>query len=267
MSESIQLMFDTRSSLQPTTPHNTSWYVKEPILNSARGFSVALKEIIIPNLVYPINAYNNKIYVTETTGSLSFTATITPGNYDSSSIEAAVGTAITTASAASGNTWTYTCTYAGDDTQTLSISTGDVLKTFIFTSGSNSAYYALGFASADYGTASDTLNGSLPIQLQGTDFVDVTTNFGNRNYNSKGFSHTLDRIKIDVGFGDVVFHNNVFLPVINITNEHCDKFEMRLLDSNGNPYVLPENANVSITLLFSGIVKNSDTHLLAFPSF
>lgn len=65
----------------------------------------------LPWTAYNVNATNNTFTFVEQTGAKTCVATVPVGNYNVSDMLPALGTAMTAASAATGNTRTYTATY------------------------------------------------------------------------------------------------------------------------------------------------------------
>ena len=61
---------------------------------------------------YNVDATDNTLVVVEQAGAKSVTASVTPGNYDLPTICTAVATALTAASAQTGNAYTYTVSYS-----------------------------------------------------------------------------------------------------------------------------------------------------------
>jgi len=116
-------------------PHQFKAYIN-PALESFKR--VELYNITMPNTIYNITSSNNLIYFLE--GSTALVATITPGAYTSTSILAAIGTAMTSASV---NSYTYTSTFNQNTFMITITSTGSFSLTFA-TNITNSAGYILG---------------------------------------------------------------------------------------------------------------------------
>jgi hypothetical protein len=189
-----------------------------------------------PNLVYPINTFNNKLYFKEA-GGATLTATIPAGNYDGSTILTVLKTQLEII-----GILTYTVSL-DQATKLLSISaTGNVQ----FVSGANSIYRELGFVVPTSNASSIT--GSYPINLSGSNHIDIQTDIGSHNYAASGKNNILFRVPLTVGFGGQIYYDNTESDFMRISTDNLRNLELRLLDDRGRPWLLPPTAIVSIVL-------------------
>lgn len=207
----------------------------------SRNLLLSVQSFSCANLVYPINSRNNKIYFKENAGA-TLTAVIPEGNYDGANILTAIQTAMDLAGAL-----TYTITL-NPITKKLTISaTGNVQ----LVDGSNNSYRELGYSIP---TASSTsLSGSYPINLAGSQFVDIQTDITHNNYSSGGKSNILFRVPITVGFGSILYYENNESDFMTINSDDLRSIEFRLLDDKGALWDLPKYAIVSIVLKLSNL--------------
>lgn len=145
--------------------HSFKAYIK-PSLDAFK--KVELYNVTLPNTIYNITSTNNIIYFSE--GSTPLTAIITSGAYNSSTIVAAIGSAMTSASV---NSYTYTTTFNSTTFLLTITSTGSFSLTFS-TNTLNSAGYILGFTTNTSSGTSQT--GNQVIQLNQPLFYYITIN-------------------------------------------------------------------------------------------
>lgn len=133
-------------------------------------------EAVIPNAQYNIHAYTKNIYFTEkNTGTgieTDYTATMTIGNYDTTTLPTEVARAMNAAV-----NLTFTCTY-NDITEHLTITRGDGLGTFKFKWATNaasnlSAQVQLGFSKADSSSFATSQTSDKLVQLSGPNYIEL----------------------------------------------------------------------------------------------
>lgn len=206
------------------------------MMGNSRNVMLSVQSFSCANLVYPINSKNNKIYFKEAGGS-TLTATISEGNYDGSTILTAIKNAMDIV----GDS-TYTITL-NSITKKLTISaTGNVQ----LVDGSSNAYKELGY---EIPTSNSTsITASYPINLAGSQFIDIQTDISHNNYSSGGKSNILFRVPITVGFGNILYYENNESDYMKIDSDDLRSIEFRLLDDKGALWELPKFAVVSIVL-------------------
>jgi hypothetical protein len=152
-----------------------NYIIRMPRMCSGDGFLCTLVNFTLPNMVYPINAYNNTIYW-QITGQLnSFSATVPVGDYsveDTNNdrdfvfkLEAAMNAVFP------GHTVSYNYR-----TNLFSFAHANGITIF---DGTNSMFSLLGFDTVPVAAASITAQ--YPAELRGSLYVDVSTNLSTYN--------------------------------------------------------------------------------------
>lgn len=218
----------------------TSWYVNDPRLQNINKFKITLRSVEFPHSVYPINAYNQNFHVTED-GVNTLTASplqLPSSLYTGSSIASTMQTLLNDAS-----TDMYTVTY---DTSTKKLTITNTTGTFAFVETNNNCYEELGFGENAFDTLVSSVVSAYPINISGTQYIDLLSNLASLSYSNASTGHVLARIPIDVAFGSVVFYQNALQEDLEITNSHIDEIFVSLVDDKGNYYELPDNAHMSL---------------------
>ena len=111
--------------------------------------SVKLLDVCVPRSAYVFDSSNNVLVFYEA-ATPNLTATITPGSYSASDLCTELGARMTAASAALGNTQTYTVTYSTTaNTLTITSTAGFVMRLDYV----GSPWYELGFPSIQTGSS------------------------------------------------------------------------------------------------------------------
>jgi hypothetical protein len=217
----------------------TFWNIGLPRLNTLGNYRVSLQNIEFPNTVYPINTYNNKVYFNEGAGNL--TATLGSNVYTLSEMATELQTQMNSAGA-----HTYTVVA---DTQAKKLTITDTTVTFYFLTGANDAYEELGFDSTLFtNTLAASEVSDYPVQLSGSRYVDVITNFSTHNHSVSSTASVMVRVPLNVPFGSLVFYEPTTDDRLFITTTAINEIYMELRDDKGNSYALPRNAHVGMTL-------------------
>jgi hypothetical protein len=232
------VLLNTRDS-ETSVNYNTFWQIQRPQLNTLKGFKLSLQNIEFANTVYPINANNNIVTFDEGGGSL--TATLTANSYTGSELASHLKTQM---DAAVGAGDTYTVTYDSQSKKLTIASTG----TYFFVSGvANHAFDELGITTLDDAAAASRTS-DVPINVSGSQYVDIVTDLSNLNYSSSTTAHVLARVPLNVAFGQVVFYEPNNDGSLFSTVDHLDYVSMALRDDKGNLWELPSNSYVSLVL-------------------
>jgi hypothetical protein len=120
-----------------------------------------LQQVSLTNTLYTFDSSNNKVYFVENVGLATNTATITPGVYDSTTLPAQLKTQMDAASAATGNTRTYTITYSSSTMKLTVAGSAGTFKFTFATNTSNSAAQRLGWSTYNIAAVDDTLAASI----------------------------------------------------------------------------------------------------------
>lgn len=236
------------------TPYDQEWEIRSNVLQSVQDFDIRLKDIQFPNAVYPINRFNNRLYFQEEGGSL-FTAVIPVGNYNGTTFAAAVTVAMDGVS-----THTYKNVY---DTTTFTIKTSIVGNTpaFRFIPGDFSCMVPLGYTNFQPTEFSLQHIAPYPVHLSGTRFVYLLTNLtAGKNYSTTNQNSVLDKVPIDVPFGEEVVYEPNNENWVNIADAGLDNIHIRLVDQNGNNYELPNNTAMALTFMIRERGSQNEVH-------
>lgn len=180
--EYTEFEFDSEDAVEAynQTYAYTDWplyQLGKPLANVA---ALKILEAQIPFTYYIFNSSNNTFLLSESDGGGNVTVTIPVGNYTSTTILAALNTAL---NAVSANSHTYTTTYS-DLTQKLTVtSNAGTTKTFTFTFGTGvddpgytNPMLWLGFAGgANTSTTAQVLAAPYVIQLTGANYVYINS--------------------------------------------------------------------------------------------
>jgi hypothetical protein len=230
----------------------TSWSIRDARLNWAKEYILTLTNVLLPNLVLPINQFNNKIYVSYNGGAVT-TVTVPVGVYNPTTFATAVTTALASVSAnfsCSVNSTTYFAT--------LAVSSGS----YQLVAGVQSIYESLGFSDRGafdpyYSVTSQTVSpflqavatftGTSSISISGTKYVDICSNLATNNYSASSTNNILARIPMTVGFGNLVVYEPANEQQVIVTSQANSHLEIYLMDDRGNEFQLPDNSPVSLT--------------------
>lgn len=251
------VFLSTRNSLANEN-YNTFWQISNPRLNYMGNFNISLQNVEFANSVYPFNQYNNNIYFKESAVGVTKTAVITPNNYTPALLIVELKIQL---EAANGTATTYTVTY---DAQTLKITITPSAGTFTFVAGINDAYEELGFDENLFVDAA-AVTGDYPVQLSGSRYVDILTNFSGVNYSVSGGSNVLVRVPLTVAFGNMVFYEPATDDKLFTATQRFDEIYVQLRDDRGNLWELPRNSHLSMTLKIDPIHDDPHQTILGTP--
>lgn len=227
--------------------YNNFWSIDLPRLNMLRDFRISLQNIEFANTVYPINRHNNKLYFSED-GNPTVTATLSVNSYTYTTMAVELKAQLEAAGAG-----TYTVTYNTSSKKfTIAVSGG--ATNFQWVTGVDNAYEELGFDESLF-TNSISLTSNYPINLSGSRYVDVVTNFSGFNHSVSTTANVLVRVPIDVNFGSVVFYEPNTDDNLFVSADQLDDIYVQLRDEKGNFWELPKNSHLSITFK---ITENED---------
>ena len=238
---STQLLFlDSDHANQiGTTPSDLIFNLNFNVANDMSGYAMAIQSISIPNMVYPINSNNNKIYWKEDGGAV-ITSTLTENNYSGMEMATELQTQL---NADTGIARVYTVTY-DSQSKKLNINTGILPNTIEFVDGNNNAYAELGFNSS--AGSANQYTGAYPVYLSGTQYIDIQADITTNNYSSNGKTNILERIPLTANFGSIITYQNASDDYIDLNEDSINTLEIRVLDDKGNLWQLPQNAQISI---------------------
>jgi len=232
------LILNTDDSFS-TEPHNASFNISQ--FNESHFFSkIALIEINVPNIVYPINSNNNTLVFEEDGAATDFTATITPGAYSASELATEIKSVM---DAAGANT--YTITYNSITFKYTVATSGTSLR---FTSDTT-AGKVIGVEVSNNSFAS-SITSDYPVRLDTSQYIDIQCSIPSNNITSDS-RPIYKRVPLRVAFGELLYASwepDDYLP---LRVGSIVSLDLRLTDDAGNAWVLPRNASVQYTFRLS----------------
>jgi hypothetical protein len=234
---------DTIKNGSNSTPSDCSFIFGQTLPDSITNVGVCLYEATIPNIRYNVRSgVNNILYFYENAGAVTFTATLTQGVYDATSLASALQTAMNGSGAAN----TYTVTYSST-TKKMTIAT--VLPFTFQVLSSSTCLTLIGFeAMTSFAT---TKTGDYMVNLLTTRYVDIVVNFNAASIALNKRSNILARVNLDDAIGTVIFYQASVLANTVTQAESLRQIEVRLYDDAGDPYVIDKNHSCTYTLLLS----------------
>ena len=240
VNESSLLFLNTKDSVSPSTPYNTTFVLNGSVVSNFDDYSLTFQSMEIPNLRYPVNRFNDVVYFKEN-GGATITTSLTNQTYTGTELAVELASKLT---ASSGVAETYTGTY-NQQTKKITITAGGFTG-LSFVDGDNNSNTVTGFAAGPIllggGTATYT------VRLDGTSYIDVITNISTDNYSSDKKSNVLFRIPMLQPFGSIVYISNPTDDFLSISTDSIQTLDIRLIDDQGNIFELPSNCNISMTL-------------------
>jgi len=235
---SILLYLDTKDSINPSTPADTSFALKALLRDDAYK-TIGLKSITFVNTLFAVNANTNTLVFEEDGAGTDFTATLTIGDYTATTLATELKTQLDSAGANvytvtyNSNTFKYTIATAGTSIRLLDTST--CLEVIGFT------------AQTAFQTTSTTSD--LVVRLDGAQYVSVITNLNSMNIASNSYSNILERIPISVAIGDLVTYEPNEITYQSFHAGSLDNLALRLYDDKDVCVCLP--ANCAIQYVFA----------------
>lgn len=205
---------------------------------------MSISSFSCPNIAYPVNSTNNKLYFKENGGPTKLVL-LQEGSYDSVTITDTLQTDMN----ATG-TFTYAVSYLAVSKRLDISATGN----FQLVDGPNNAYELLGFDTQSIPTAlNNVIVAPHPLNLSGTQYIDIEMNVNCKNYSSN-LRNVFERIPVDVAFGSIIFHENVTDDFIDISSDSINNLEVRILNDKGQLWNLPNIAKVNLVLKISVMI-------------
>lgn len=227
---------------------NSNFSVVLPLAPTQNNFfAYRIKSFNLPYKFFTINQNNNVIYFRE---NVSLTAIILPGYYDITTFTAIIASQMT---AASVNSYVYTCVY-NQTTDTITISsTGIFYMEFSLTT--NSLAKNMGFTNNDTAPSLSVNSNFGPILtnqvlLLRSNFLSSLTNKG--NFSQKKRSDIILLVPVNVSFNNIIQYNSnsdYSIQHINLVNNFLNNIDIRITDYDNNDIDL-RNADVFIEIEF-----------------
>ncbi len=255
MSSSSLILLSSRDATKPsTTNDDLSWAIPVPRANIMNGFQLDLLSCEFVNAVYPINRFYNSLSVLEDTGAATLTVTLTSSSYTGSSLATHIASILTTASAATGNSNTYTGSY-DSATKKITISSDDAFAWRAVSA--NDAYEQIGVTTLTAAVAASVV-GDVPINLSGSAYIDVYSNFSNNNWSSSASAKVFARLPLAGDFGDFIALTFVEQEPIYVASPDLSRLQITLRDDRGNPWELPSTFHISFVFNLIPLPNPSD---------
>lgn len=230
------LFLNSREGQYNTGNGTERWEIRNYRFEMVEEFDIALISIQFPNSVYPTNTWNNIIVFKQNNGT-TYTATIPPGYYTGPNMAAAVQTAMNAA-----GTLTFTATY---DSNMKKMTVSAAGGTFYFIASDNSALGDLGYVTLEATLAASKVS-DYPINISGTKYIDVFSNFVTNNHSSTSSGNILERVPVYGGFGEEIFYEVQSHQAMRIQFGKTNHIEITLKDDRGNAFLLPPNVQFSV---------------------
>lgn len=232
-----QLFLNTRDGVYQE-PYNMLWQIKRPRISTAREYRLALTHVEVPNAVYPINEYNNQVYYVDVGVGTTVNVALTVGSYTYNEFitmwNATVGAAGPTITAYDDKTHYFEFTSAN-------------ANEFYFEQGDNDVIEVIG-VKPDTSSTTLVLSSEYPINLSGSQYFDILSDFSTHNYTTTQDVNILARIPLIVGFGNVLYWQASTDETLYVTSDTLDQVHVYLRDDHGNPWKLPKTAHMSLVL-------------------
>lgn len=205
-------------------------------LFNARGLTLSLESFSYPNLEPNVNKKNKNLVFRENGGGTDIACVLTEGYYTGAGLAQNLQDALNA---------------AGSNTYSVSYSEDTGYLTVVVVSGTSIVFIGeselTGFASG--GTAAGTLVSDFPIRLDGSLYIDITSNLSSSNLTSDGVKNVIKRVPLTVNPQEILFYIN---PNNNdeviIDGGSLDTLNIVLRDDKGQQIQLPANAHWAMNL-------------------
>ncbi len=243
--ENIIVFTDTKDRINLSVNSGTSDYQLniDSIADRKGKASFHLLSAVIPNVIYPISAarLNNTIYFYEDgSTATTFSAAIADGGYTTTTLAAALKTAMDASAGAN----TYTITY---DSSTLKITIATSGTSVKIITGALSMENELGVNVSQTFAASYVC--AYQVNLAGTSYIDMDIrNYTNLNVGSGNTLSPLYRIPMGVPFGAKLFHQATQNEMIRVHISELRNLTINLYDDKGLIISIPNNHHIGLAL-------------------
>jgi hypothetical protein len=237
------LYLDTRHALNPSEPSVGSWPLNMQLSQFSRTH-IQVSDLAFANTVYPINVNNNILIYEENSASSTTTSTITIQNYSGPQFATELQTQMNT-DTQEGTV--YTVTYNSQTKKISIVTDGNDFRI----SSASSCLDEIGLDYTGMSVASTSAEMLYPVQLGGSNYVDVVSNLSVKNINTSGRSNILARVYITVPFGSIQTYQNSTEDKIPLFSEELSSLELRLIDEKGNLWELPPNSHAAYSMKLS----------------
>jgi len=209
-----------------------------------RSIRIGLDELSLMHLQYPIRNTNNRFAFSEDNGATWLVTDLTPGDYDLATLATEIKNKMDTA-----GTNIYTVTI-DSRTKRMTISTplpGDIILNFTSAlNSSSSAHKAFGYPAETITPLSSSHTSPMPVIIDADSVIYIRTNFLNFNCTSSSAtgSSIFEMIPLNAQYGQILNYSSNNPNELVSTETRLSQMEIELINSDGQPYQLPENASV-----------------------
>jgi hypothetical protein len=240
------LYFNTRDRDEGEFNDMATFYVNKSQLRGTKLLtleSISLQHTMVP---FSPTRCNNILYVQTTNDATTYEAVIPANNYNSTEFVTTLTSAL---DSATGDSWSVSY-----DTQSGKLTLNTNGPTFRIVSGECSAHAEVGWDLEITGFQSGATVLHTPLNLSGTQYVDVVTNMSGLSYNSTGTYTVLVRIPVRESFGEIIIYNSAFKHSI-MTRGSMDQVTLGLRDDRGRRLGLDNNSYVSYAFMLENVVS------------
>lgn len=234
------VILDTRESQSPLV-WEPVWRIERLGMTGFDAMQISARDVVIPNAVYPINEFNNMVYITDdnsTVVSGSMSSRTYTGEEFAAELEALLNEL---------GTPTFTVVY---DPATLKLDV-NASADFSFVVGDNNVYDAAGFEPSLFTFSVNTAS-AYPVNLSGTKAVHLVSSLGGDSFRVGTGESVFEMVPMNVEFGGEVHYQFPYEFPIIVPESSLREVRFSLRDDNNNPYKLPSNQHWTITLIIQG---------------
>ena len=234
----ILLYLDTKDSITPNTPADTSFALKALLRDDAFK-TIGLKSVTFANVLFAVNSNTNTLVFQEDGAGTDFTATLTVGNYSATTLATEIKTQMDSAGAN-----TYTVTYDASTFKYTIATSGTSIRLL----DTSTCLEVIGFTAQDAFVATSTTS-DLVARLDGPQYVSIISNLNSMNISSNSYSNIMERVPISTAIGDLITYEPSEVTYQAFHTGTLDNLALRLYDDRDVCVCLP--ANCPIQYIFS----------------
>lgn len=225
--------------------YDTEFLLPIDVDGEPRGFIIDVMSVTMPNGVYPINEYNNTVYIEEFATLIVTTVQIPSNNYNGIQFAAELQTQLN----AAGLVDTYTVVFDTQSERLTVSSTGTFRFVALLVDGEYyDMYDEMGFDRVMFGSYVASQTGEGGVSLGGTDKIFIATNIGSFYRTSKDRERIFAEVPMDVGYGGIVHYYPPKNFDVYVSTNHIQDFAVQLRDSKHRLWKLPRTMHWSMTL-------------------
>lgn len=232
---SFDLYLDSRNSIT-NDPADCSFNLGlGSLLFNSSGMSISVESFMYPNLEPNVNSKNNLIVFQENGVATDISLTLSEGYYTGTGLSSELQTQLN----AEGSN-TYSVSYNSITGRlTITVTSGTSIKII----GDSEL---LGIIEGNFQAS---ITSDLPVRLDGSLYVDITSNLHTSNVTSDGVRNVLKRVPLSVNPQQILFYTNPNdSDSMIVTGGSLDTIQIRLVDDKGFKIILPSSAHWAMNL-------------------